>query len=94
MREEVIRELITRFMTEPDYLAVFMSEPGRSRIINGYGLRQDECDALSAMAPGEWGLGRLEARISASVIKPIGSTGGCACNCPNTGSYCTGKGCP
>lgn len=93
MREQVVRELITRFMTEPEYLTAFQSEAGRSRIIQGYDLSQDELDALSGMAPSNWGLGRLEARISASLIKPI-ELGACACVCPNTGEYCRNKGCP
>ena len=33
MREEVVRELVTRFMTEPDYLSAFQSDTGRGRII-------------------------------------------------------------
>ena len=93
MREEVVRELVTRFMTEPDYLSAFQSETGRGKIIRGYDLSQDELDALSGLAPTDWGLGRLEARISASVIKPIGLTA-CACTCPNTTDYCKKKGCP
>ena len=93
MRESVVRELVTRFMTEPDYLTAFQSEAGRGRIIRGYDLTQDELDALSGAAPSEWGFGRLEARISASVMKPIGFSA-CACVCPNTGDYCKKNGCP
>src|SRR5258705_12389972 len=87
MRESVVRELVTRFMTEPDYLGVFQTEVGRARIINGYDLPQDELDPLSGAAPSEWGFGRLEARISASLIGGLMGAPGCACDCPNTGGY-------
>ena len=93
MRESVVHELVYRFMTEPDYLSIFQTENGRARIIRGYDLSQDELDALSGAAPSEWGFGRLEARISASLIKPIGLME-CSCNCPNTKDYCTKMGCP
>ena len=94
MRESVVHELVYRFMTEPDYLSIFQTENGRARIIRGYDLSQDELDALSGAAPSEWGFGRLEARISASLIVGFMSATGCACDCPNTGDYCKKRGCP
>lgn len=94
MREEVVRELVYRFMTEPDYLDRFRTDEGRSRVIRGYELTQDELDALSGMAPAEMGLGRLEARVSASAFVPTAASGACECMCGNDSAYCKKKNCP
>ncbi|MBI4786730.1 MAG: hypothetical protein HY782_06770 [Chloroflexi bacterium] len=88
MREEVVREVITRFMTEPDYLDAFKSY-GAERIVSRYQLTRDEMEALKNMAPKEMGLGKLDTRISASTVKGIEASG-CPCLCPNTSNACKG----
>src|SRR5438067_10917105 len=42
MREEVVRELVTRLMTELAYLSSFHTDTVRGAIIRGYALPQDE----------------------------------------------------
>lgn len=87
MREEVIREVVTRAMMEPGFLQQFLTQPGP--ILSQYTLRADELEALQVQL-GASGSGVLEQRISASFVKRMtdtpdwckDSTCGCKCCAP------------
>lgn len=82
MRENVIRDVVTRLMTDPAFVQEVQQTPGRA--LSQYDLTDDELAAISANDSGQWGLGRLENRISAATARPIfGSDDIDGCGCCN-----------
>jgi len=80
MREDVIREIVTRLMTDEDFREALVQKPGS--VLVPYGLDSEEQSALQAQL-GEGGITILETRLSASLGKSIatGSAGNCGCGC-------------
>jgi len=74
MRDDVVREIVTRMLTDGDFLKAVRETPGLA--LRGYGLSPDELTAISSNDDGSLGIGRLEARISAATTKPPPTTGG------------------
>lgn len=75
MREEVIREVVTRLLTDPDFLHDVKMTPRRA--LAPYSLTQEELSAVSSADDGNLGIGRLENRISAAFIRPVMDDCGC-----------------
>ena len=73
MREDVVREVITRLLTDQDFLTSVQQTPGKA--LQQYGLSQEELSAVSSVDSGNLGIGRLESRISAATTAPIFRTG-------------------
>jgi hypothetical protein len=69
MRENVVREVVSRMLTDPEFLHVVQQTPGKA--LRGYDLTQEELSAISASDSGALGIGRLESRISAATTRPI-----------------------
>jgi hypothetical protein len=80
MREEIVREIVTRLMTDDEFRNQLINMPGA--IIKGYGLDDDEVSALQSHVEGG-GLNILEQRLSASMGRAIGVAAGgdCGCGC-------------
>jgi hypothetical protein len=74
MRENVVRDIVTRMLTDGDFLKSVRETPGKA--LFGYGLSPDELAAISSNDDGALGIGRLESRISAATLKPPPTTGG------------------
>ncbi len=68
MREDVVRNIVTRMLTDADFLKAVRETPGKA--LMGYELSPDELTAISSTDDGALGIGRLEARISALTLKP------------------------
>ncbi len=78
MRETVVRQVVTRLLTDPEFAVTMRSTPGKA--LREYDLADDELAALYDNDSFGSSLGRLETRISASVMKPIMMTPDC-CGC-------------
>lgn len=90
MREHIVRDVITRILTDPDFLRSVQETPGKA--LRGYDLTPDELAAVSASDSGGLGVGRLESRISAATTRPIlGDPDECGC-CNVSPKKCSG--CP
>jgi hypothetical protein len=66
MREDVIRDIVTRMMMEPEFGQALRESPGK--VLGQYNLTLDEIAALQNQAGGIQ-LDRLEERISASLSR-------------------------
>jgi hypothetical protein len=90
MRENVVREVISRMLTDQAFLLAVQQMPGKA--LREYDLTPDELSAISANDSGGLGIGRLENRISAATTRPImGDPDECGC-CNVKPRKCTG--CP
>jgi hypothetical protein len=78
MREDVIREIVTRMMMEPQFSTDVRERPGF--VLAQYNLTGDEIAALQNQAGGIQ-LDRLEERISASLSKGSFLSGDPECGC-------------
>jgi hypothetical protein len=94
MREDVIRQIITRIMTDPAFADQVRTLPGKA--LGGLGLDREEMDALFNQINAS-GLDVLETRVSASLIKgTMAGTEGCKCACRPAGlppATCDKMGC-
>jgi len=91
MRENVIREVVSRLLTDRDFLTAVQLTPGKA--LAAYGLTPEELTAISANDDGKLGIGRLETRISAATIRPPMASGDDECGCCAVKPHkCTG--CP
>jgi hypothetical protein len=78
MREDVIREVVSRMLTDPAFLQAVRQMPGKA--LSGYNLTAEELAAISASDTGSLGIGQLESRISAATLRPImADPDGCGC---------------
>jgi hypothetical protein len=90
MRESVVREVVSRMLTDAEFLQAVQQTPGKA--LSGYGLTPEELAAISANDSGGLGIGRLESRISAATTRPVfGDPDECGC-CNVKPKKCTG--CP
>jgi hypothetical protein len=90
MRENIVREVVTRMLTDVDFLHAVQQTPGKA--LQGYNLTPEELSAISASDSGGLGIGRLENRISAATTRPVmGDPDECGC-CNVKPHKCTG--CP
>jgi len=90
MRENVVREVVSRMLTDQEFLSAVRETPGKA--LRGYDLTPEELSAISANDGGGLGIGRLENRISAATTRPVmGDPDECGC-CNVSPKKCTG--CP
>jgi hypothetical protein len=90
MREQVVREVISRMLTDQEFLRAVQQTPGKA--LGGYALTPEELAAISANDNGGLGIGLLENRISAATTRPVlGDPDECGC-CNVKPRKCTG--CP
>ena len=90
MREHIVREVVSRMLTDQEFLLAVQQTPGKA--LREYDLTPEELAAISADDSGGLGIGRLENRISAATTRPIfGDPDECGC-CNVSPKKCTG--CP
>lgn len=75
MREDVIREVVSRLLTDQDFLNGVRMTPRKA--LAPYQLTEEELNAVSSADDGSLGIGRLENRISAAFISPVMDDCGC-----------------
>jgi hypothetical protein len=78
MREQVIREIVSKIMTDESFRDAVQNRPGN--VLKPYGLSQDELETLQSQV-GSSGVNVLEQRLSAS----LGMLLSAECGCPKPG---------
>jgi hypothetical protein len=95
MRENVIRDIVTRIMTDDEFRQGVLERPGIA--LKEYNIDNEELTALVTQMGGV-GVVMFEPRISASLTAPTlgAGDGGCKCGCTANGwkkDYCAKMGC-